>query len=128
MSSKKPYDDAFKDVAEHAAEALLRLIGALPEDGRVVESLPREVSAQALLPDQPYKIEVGGGTRIAHIEAETRYKPDILHRVAGYQTRLWLAHALPVYTYVIVLSPAGTPARAVPREDRSGPADYHGAM
>jgi hypothetical protein len=27
MSSQKPFDDAFKDFAEHAAEALLQLTG-----------------------------------------------------------------------------------------------------
>lgn len=115
MSSQKPFDDAFKDFAEHAAEALLRLIGALPEGGRLVELLPREVSAQALLPDQPYKIEGAGEPRVVHLEGETRYKANLLERVAGYQTRLWLDHRLPVYTYVIVLSPAGMPRRAPTR-------------
>jgi predicted transposase YdaD len=115
MSSQKPFDDAFKEIAEHGAEDLLRLIGALPSDARIVEALPREVSAQALLPDQPYKIEVAGERRVAHLEAETRYKSNLLHRVAGYQTRLWLDHQLPVYTYVIVFSPAGMPRRVPSR-------------
>lgn len=109
MASQKPYDDAFKDLAEHASRALLQLIGALPPGARIVELLPREVSAQALLPDQPYRIEYAGEERVAHLEAERRYKHDILHRVAGYQTRLWLDHRLPVYTYIVVFSPEGMP-------------------
>ena len=90
---------------------MLQLIGALPPGARVVELLPREVSAQALLPDQPFKIEDANGMHIAHLEAETRYKHDLMSRVAGYQTRLWLDHQLPVYTYVIIFSPAGMPRR-----------------
>jgi predicted transposase YdaD len=116
MSTQKPYDDAFKELAEHAAEALLQLIDALPAGARVVELLPREVSAQALLPDQPYRIEGAGEPHIAHVEGETRYRFDLLDRVAGYQTRLWLDHQLPVYTYVIILSPAGMPPRAPSRK------------
>jgi predicted transposase YdaD len=111
MSSQKPFDDAFKEIAEHAGEAMLQLIGALPPGARIVELLPREVSAQALLPDQPFKIEDANGMHIAHLEAETRYKHDLMSRVAGYQTRLWLDHQLPVYTYVLVFSPAGMPRR-----------------
>ena len=67
------------------------------------------------MPDQPYKIEVAGERRVAHLEAETRYKSNLLHRIAGYQTRLWLDHQLPVYTYVIVFSPAGMPRRVPSR-------------
>jgi hypothetical protein len=109
MGSKKPYDDAFKDMAEHASRALLELIGALPPGARIMELLPREVSAQALLPDQPYKIEFAGEARVAHLEAERRYKAEILPRVVGYQTRLWLDHRLPVYTYILILAPEGMP-------------------
>ncbi|MGH9940303.1 MAG: hypothetical protein ACREAM_29020, partial [Blastocatellia bacterium] len=106
--SKKPFDDAFKDLAEQDAEVLLRLLDAIPP-GATVTPLPREVSVQALLPDQPYEISVAGQKHIARLEAQTYYESDLPHRVADYDVRLWLKYRLPVYTYVLVFVPTGMP-------------------
>ena len=43
-SDTKPYDTAFKDLAEQSPELLLQLVGALPPDATVTV-LPREVSS-----------------------------------------------------------------------------------
>jgi hypothetical protein len=51
----KPYDSAFKDLADQDPEGLLLLLGALPL-GAKVKALPREVTTPALLPDQPYEV------------------------------------------------------------------------
>lgn len=109
--SKKPFDDAFKDLAEQDAEALLRLLDAIPP-GATVTPLPREVSIQALLPDQPYEINLAGQKHIAHLEAQTYYESDLPHRVADYDVRLWLKYRLPVYTYVLVFIHTGMPKDA----------------
>ncbi len=106
--SKKPYDDAFKDLAEQDAISLLRLLDALPPNATVTP-LPREISVQALLPDQPYEVNVAGQRQITHIEAQTRYPEDMPQREADYSIRMWLKYRLPIYTYVLVFLPAGMP-------------------
>ncbi len=107
-ADNKPYDTAFKDLAEQDAEALLRLLGALPP-GATVRALPREVSAPALLPDQPYEITAGEDKRIAHLEAQTRYENDVPLRLVGYDVLLWHRYRLPVDSYVLVFIPDGLP-------------------
>ncbi len=107
--SLKPFDDAFKDLAEHDAEALLNLLGLLPP-GATVKRLPREVALQALLTDQPYEINDGAARYIQHLEAQSYWRGDEAQRAAGYSVRLWLKHELPVYTYFLVFSPKGLPA------------------
>ncbi|HWQ34788.1 MAG TPA: hypothetical protein VNQ79_18205 [Blastocatellia bacterium] len=104
----KPYNSAFKDLTEQDPEALLQLIGALPP-GATVRLLPREVSVQALLPDQPFEITHADGQHLAHVEAQTRYEPDIPSRIADYNVYLWVRYRLPVYSYVLVLTPRGLP-------------------
>ena len=55
--STKPYDQAFKFLAEQDAEALLLLLGDLrPGQPAQIALLPREVSVSAQLPDQPYEV------------------------------------------------------------------------
>ncbi len=102
----KPYDSAFKDLAEQDPEALLLLPEALPP-GVTVKLLPREVSVQALLPDQPYEITRGEEKRLVQVEAETRYKAEVPTRVADYM--VWVRYRLPVSSYVLVLRPHGMP-------------------
>jgi predicted transposase YdaD len=104
----KPYDSAFKDLAEQDPEALLLLLEALPP-GATVKLLPREVSVQALLPDQPYEITRGEEKQLVHVEAETRYKAEVPTRVADYMVYLWVRYRLPVSSYVLVLTPSGMP-------------------
>jgi predicted transposase YdaD len=106
--SRKPFDDAFKDLAEQDAAALLALIGALPP-GATVTPLPREVSVQALLPDQPYEISVEGRKHVVHFEAQTYYDRELPYRIVDYDVRLWLKYRLPVYSYVLVFVPDGMP-------------------
>lgn len=48
----KPYDQAFKFLAEQDVEALLELLQARPDDLVSITPLPREISVAALLPDQ----------------------------------------------------------------------------
>ncbi len=107
----KPYDSAFKNLAEDDAEALLRLIGALPPGARI-RPLPREISAPALATDQPYEVITGTERHIAHLEAQTRWSGDVPDRVLVYETIFWVNTRLPVYSYVLVLIPDGLPADA----------------
>jgi predicted transposase YdaD len=111
--SRKPYDDAFKDLAEQDPEALLRLLDAFPP-GATVTPLPREVSVQALLPDQPYEVNVAGHRHITHLEAQTYYPDDMPQREVDYSIRLWIKYRLPIYTYVLVFLPVGMP-KEVPK-------------
>jgi hypothetical protein len=113
-ANSKPYDTAFKDLAEQDPGALLLLLGAI-RPGASVKPLPREVAVQALLPDQPYEITEEGRTYIAHVEAQTRFEPDIPARVGDYGVYLWSRYRVPVYSYVLVLVPRGMPDAAPTR-------------
>ena len=114
--SAKPYDQAFKYLAEQDPESLLILLGFLqPGQQAHVELLPREVSVSALLPDQPYLVETEQGSCVVHIEAQTIYDPLIPERMAEYGARLWVRYRLPVSSYVLLLTRKGLPERAPTR-------------
>lgn len=104
----KPYDTAFKDLAEQSPELLLRLVGALPPDATVTV-LPREVSTPMLATDQPYEIVSPTEHFIAHLEEQTRWEADVPQRVARYQVILWANYQQPVRTYVLLLTRRGWP-------------------
>lgn len=107
----KPYDSAFKDLAEQDPEGLLLLIGALPPGARI-KALPREVTRPALLPDQPYEVISAAAHFVTHIEAQTRYEPPVPDRFVDYGAQLWLKYRLPVHCYLLVYLPRGMPADA----------------
>ena len=110
-SDKKPYDTAFKRLAEQDPEALLRLVGALPPDA-TVRILPREISAPALATDQPYEVIGENLHYIAHLEEQTRWKPDVPQRIVEYDALFWINFHLPVRSFVLVLIPDGLPLDA----------------
>ncbi len=107
-SDNKPYDTAFKDLAEQEPEALLRLIGALPHDA-VVRLLPREVSSPALAADQPFEVTSPTEHFLAHAEAQTRWRDDVPARMVEYEAVFWVNYRLPVRSYVLVFIPDGMP-------------------
>ena len=107
----KPYDTAFKHLADQDPEALLRLVGALPA-GAIVRILPREISAPTLAADQLYEIIGDGLHYIAHIEAQIRWKPDVPNRITTYDAIFWINYRLPVRSFVMVLTPGGLPENA----------------
>jgi hypothetical protein len=70
--SERPYDRAFKFLAEEDAEALLLLLGDIqPGENARIELLPREVNVSTQLPDQPYQVVIEGKRRLVHVEAQT---------------------------------------------------------
>ena len=103
-STSKPYDQAFKYLAEQDAESLLFLLGALPEDVISIEVLPHELSFPAIIPDQLYLITTPEGKYIIHIEAQTYWDDAIPRRMPEYGVLAWLKYRLPVLSYVLVLS------------------------
>ncbi len=105
-TDKKPYDSAFKDLAD--AEALLRLIGAWPPGAKVIPLRP-EISAPALITDQPYEVTTATERYIAHLEAQTRWKANVPDRVVRYEAIFWINKQLPVHSYVLVFVPDGMP-------------------
>ena len=105
---QKPYDSAFKSLADEDAEALLRLIGAAPPDA-AIRPLPREISAPALAADQPYEVITATERYIAHLEAQTRWAVDVPDRIVGYEAVFWVNKRLPVRSYVLVFIPDGMP-------------------
>jgi hypothetical protein len=110
--STKPYDQAFKYLAEEDPRALLLLLGAIqPGEDSLVELLPREVSIAARLPDQPYKVTIGDKEEIVHVGAQTVYEPDVPERMLGYAVRLWLKHELPITSYLLLLTDRNSPQR-----------------
>lgn len=111
----KPYDQAFKFLAEQDPEALLRLLGAIePGEQATIELLPREISIPALLPDQPYLVRSARGERVVHVEAWIRWSIDITSRMAEYGPLHWFKYRLPVDSYVILLLSEKLPRR-IPR-------------
>lgn len=74
--------------------------------------LPREVTAPALFPDQPYLVATPHERFVAHVEAQTYYVGDEPRRVVRYDAILWVNTELPVRSYLLILSPRGMPAAA----------------
>lgn len=111
--SSKPYDQAFKYLAEQEADALLQLVGAIGRDEQVtIEPLPRELSVSALAGDQAYLVTTARGRFIIHIEAQTVYDSAMPQRMPEYAVLWWLKYRLPVFSYVLLLTPRKLPADA----------------
>ncbi len=110
----KPYDDAFKHLAEKDAEALLLLLGEI-KPGEQVEIVPlgHELRISTRLPDKAYKIVTDSGARIVHIEAQSRYPHVMKERMADYGTREWMKYRLPVTCYVLLLTDRDLPKNPV---------------
>ncbi len=108
--STKPYDQAFKFLAEQDPESLLIMLGAIePDEDATIELLPREISVAAWLPDQPYRVVSPRGERVVHVEAQTYWEHDIPQRFAEYGPLHWFKYRLPVDSYVILLTKKGLP-------------------
>ncbi len=106
----KPYDQAFKFLAEQDPEALLLMLGAIePGEQVTIELLPREISLPALLPDQPYLVRSAQGERVVHVEAWTRWEAGIADRMAEYGPLHWFKFRLPIDSYVILLTRKNLP-------------------
>jgi len=111
--STKPYDQAFKYLAEQDAESLLILLGYLQPGQRAeIELLPRELGVATRLPDQPYRVVTTQGRRLVHVEAQTVYDSQMPERMADYGARLWMTYRLPLSSYVLLLTERGLPQPA----------------
>ena len=108
----KPYDDAFKYLAEQDAEALLLLLGEIePGEKAEITPLQRELRISTRLPDQAYKVVTAAGERIVHIEAQSRYDHFMPERMADYGVREWIKYRLPITCYVLLLTDRKLPQR-----------------
>ncbi|MGH9837662.1 MAG: hypothetical protein ACREEM_02635 [Blastocatellia bacterium] len=106
----KPYDQAFKFLAEQDAESLLVLLGYLqPGEQAEIEVLPRELRAAAILPDQPYRVVTAREHSIVQVEAQAWFDNSMLARYGDYGVRSWISHRLPVRCYVLLLTSRGLP-------------------
>lgn len=116
--SGTPYDDAFKHLAEQDPESLLILVGALPSDELVrIKVLSRELRPSKRIVDQAYLVTTRSESRIAHLEAQTRYDPAMPERMLEYALMLWLAHKrrYAVDSFVLLLTREGLPPEAPER-------------
>ncbi len=111
MKKPKPYDQAFKYLAEQDPHALLVMLRILkPGQKARIKLLPNEVTVSAKLPDSTYLVTLETGEqRIVHIEAQTVYDPQIQRRMAEYAIRLWIKYGLPVDSYLLLLTPRKAP-------------------
>lgn len=111
MKKPKPYDQAFKYLAEQDPHALLVMLRILkPGQKARIKLLPNEVTVSAKLPDSTYLVTLETGEqRIVHIEAQTVYDPQIQRRMAEYAMRLWIKYGLPVDSYLLLLTPRKVP-------------------
>ena len=108
----KPFDQAFKFLAEDDPESLLLLLGVIEAgDEATIELLPREVGMASLFPDQPYLLTRNAEQRIIHVEAQTVWPANMPERTAEYGVLLWLKHRdLPIDSYVLLLTSTGLPS------------------
>jgi len=110
--SAKPYDQAFKFLAEQDPQSLLILLGWLkPGQAAQIELLPRELSVSTRLPDQPYRVTTDHDRYIIHIEAQLNWEKQLPQREADYGARLCLGYRLPVISFILLLTPRGCPKR-----------------
>ncbi len=111
MKKPKPYDQAFKYLAEQDPHALMVMLRILkPGQKARIKLLPNEVTVSAKLPDSTYLVTMENGEkRIVHIEAQTVYDPQIQRRMAEYAMRLWIKYGLPVDSYLLLLTPRKAP-------------------
>jgi hypothetical protein len=108
--SDKPYDQAFKFLAEQDAESLLVLLGYLqPGEHAEIEVLPRELRAAAILPDQPYRVLTAREHSIVQVEAQAWFDKSMLARYGEYGVRSWISYRLPIRCYVLLLTKRGLP-------------------
>jgi hypothetical protein len=108
--STKPYDQAFKFLAEGDPEALLVLLGDIrPGQLAKIQLLPREIIVSAWLPDQPYEVTIDGKRHLVHVEAQTVYESGLPERMLQYAVRLWLKYRLPVVSYLLLLTDRNAP-------------------
>lgn len=108
--SDKPYDQAFKFLAEQDAESLLVLLGYLqPGERAEIEVLPRELRAAAILPDQPYRVLTAREHSVVQVEAQAWFDKSMLARYGEYGVRSWISYRLPVRCYVLLLTKRGLP-------------------
>jgi len=113
--SGTPYDDAFKHLAEQDPESLLILVGAFPPNQPVrIKVLSRELRTSKRIVDQAYLVTTGNESRIAHLEAQTRYDAAMPERMLEYALMLWLAHKrrYAVDSFVLLLTREGLPREA----------------
>ncbi len=108
--SDKPYDQAFKFLAEQDAESLLVLLGYLqPGERAEIEVLPRELRAAAILPDQPYRVLTAREHSIVQVEAQAWFDKSMLARYGEYGVRSRISYRLPIRCYVLLLTKRGLP-------------------
>jgi hypothetical protein len=108
--SDKPYDQAFKFLAEQDAESLLVLLGYLqPGEQAEIEVLPRELRSAAILPDQPYRVLTAREHSIVLVEAQAWFDQSMLTRYGEYGVRSWISYRLPIRCYVLLLTKRGLP-------------------
>ncbi len=119
MKKPKPYDQAFKYLAEEDPRALLLLLGILKPDQKArIKLLPNEVTISAKLPDSTYLLTMENRKqRLVHIEAQTVYDPQIQRRMAEYAMRLWVKYGLPVESCLLLLTPRRVP-KLIPHQFR----------
>jgi len=101
----KPFDQAFKALADEDPTGLLWVVGEIkPGEQAVIKALPREISVSALLPDQAYQVTVGDETWVVHVESQTVYDVNLPERMMGYAVRLWSKYRLPIKSYALILT------------------------
>lgn len=113
--SSTPYDDAFKSLADRDPAALLVMLGALsPNEQATIEALPRELRAGKQIADQLYLVTTATGTRIVHIEAQTRWETALPERVLDYELIGWISYdrLYPIESFVLLLTDDRLPENA----------------
>jgi predicted transposase YdaD len=106
----KPYDQAFKYLAEQDAESLLIFLGYLrPNEKALIKALPAELSISTIVTDQTYLVKSSAGESIVHPEAQIEWDENLITRMPDYDARLWMKYRLPVYSYVLLLTKKGVP-------------------
>jgi hypothetical protein len=87
----KGYDQSCKYLSDHDPADFLALVGAITLDEPVeIERIERELVTPARAVDQLFCLRTTAGTRLAHLEVNTRWRDNLPARVADYAVRIWL--------------------------------------
>ncbi len=108
----KPYDEAFKSLADEDPRGLLDLLGILPLQVEAeVEPLERELVGDPMFVDQMYRVRLSDGQEwIAHFESESWYRSDIRERMGWCGVGVAYKMRVPIVSVLLLLAPHGVPA------------------
>ncbi len=109
----KPYDVTTKELVEADPEAFIRLAG-LPVGP--TELLGTDLATISTEADRVLRVK-SANPYLAHMEFQTRYKPDLPDRTLRYNVIVYYEYGLPVQSVIFLMRPSADGPRMTSRVD-----------